>query len=122
MPVRASPAAFAPDSRARPPRYLVFGVTCAFAFATARQTRWPSQMMVVSAGFEGSVSFPPAAQATGLRLLPWHVYLLLERTEHSSGRTSWHTNGTNFGSLHTLLPSGIGSPHQTSKYKHGLPI
>jgi len=31
----------------------------------------------LSAGFKGSVSFPPAAQVTGLWLLPWHVYLLL---------------------------------------------
>src|SRR5579872_3567695 len=74
--LRSLSAAFAPNPWARPPGFLALGVTCAFAYATARRTRGHPQDGL-SAGFKGSVSFPLAAQATGLWLLPWHRYLLL---------------------------------------------
>jgi len=76
-PTSMSPAAFAPNLRARPPVFSYSrGHSCVrFRYGPSDSLAIPR--MVLSAGFKGSVSFPPAAQVTGLWLLPWHVYLLL---------------------------------------------
>ena len=123
--MRASPAAFAPNSRARPPKFSSFrGHLCVrFRYGPSDSLAIPRDGCV---GRLRRFSFLPLrcpsyrASAVTLACVP-----PAERTEHSSGRTSWHKYGTKVpwsetAILNPLEDKSFGGPARTRTGNKGI--